>query len=380
LTGLTYKRDQIFWLVALQTGVFGIFMGGFGPAIPLLQAEQGTSAAVAGLHGTALGIASIIAGYLNAPMVHKYGRYKSMWLGLAIFNIGAIAFVIFPEPWQTIPSMLFAGIGVSTVVNNSFTYLTFHYANNSARAVSQANGVNSAFFLTGNFIIGVIAGTTFSWRLGLLVCIPFAIALYFFLGRHHDPEHIPDEEGPQRGSLSGRYWIAWVGLTFSIAAEFAFAYWSSALVHLRTGLSPARSITLVLGYPLGMMAGRWFGTYVLPKLSRDKRLIILIALQFAGFVIVWNSHQILLSFIGILFFGLGTSMQFALTSLRILHFGGDKPDLAMGKSSLAAGIAIGGSPFLLGFLSDQIGISRGFLMVPIAIAIAFFVVVMVPAR
>ena len=91
-------------------------MGGFGPAIPLLQAEQGTSAAVAGLHGTALGIASIIAGYLNAPMVHKYGRYKSMWLGLAIFNIGAIAFVIFPEPWQTIPSMLFAGIGVSTVV------------------------------------------------------------------------------------------------------------------------------------------------------------------------------------------------------------------------------------------------------------------------
>ena len=150
-----------------------------------------------------------------------------MWLGLAIFNIGAIAFVIFPEPWQTIPSMLFAGIGVSTVVNNSFTYLTFHYANNSARAVSQANGVNSAFFLTGNFIIGVIAGTTFSWRLGLLVCIPFAIALYFFLGRHHDPEHIPDEEGPQRGSLSGRYWIAWVGLTFSIAAEFAFAYWSS---------------------------------------------------------------------------------------------------------------------------------------------------------
>ena len=355
-------------------------MGGFGPAIPLLQAEQGTSAAIAGLHGTALGIASIIAGYLNAPMVHRYGRYKSMWIGLAIFNIFAIAFVIFPEPWQTIPAMLFAGIGVSTVVNNSFTYLSFHYANNSARAVSQANGVNSAFFLAGNFIIGVIAGTTFSWRLGLLACVPFTLALYFFVGRHHDPEHIPDEEGPQRGSLSGQYWIAWIGLTFSIAAEFAFAYWSSALVHLRTGLSPARSITLVLGYPLGMVIGRWFGTYVFPQLSRDRRLTILITLQFLGFVIVWNSHQILLSFLGILLFGLGTSMQFALTSLRILHFGGDKPDLAMGKSSLAAGIAIGGSPFLLGFLSDQIGISRGFLMVPISIGFALLVVLLVPSQ
>ena len=129
-----------------------------------------------------------------------------------------------------------------------------------------------------------------------------------------------------------------------------------------------------------MVIGRWFGTYVFPQLSRDRRLTILITLQFLGFVIVWNSHQILLSFLGILLFGLGTSMQFALTSLRILHFGGDKPDLAMGKSSLAAGIAIGGSPFLLGFLSDQIGISRGFLMVPISIGFALLVVLLVPSQ
>ena len=61
----TYKRDKVFWLAALQTGAFGIFMGGFGPALPLLQEAQGTSAAIAGLHGTALGVASIIAGALT---------------------------------------------------------------------------------------------------------------------------------------------------------------------------------------------------------------------------------------------------------------------------------------------------------------------------
>jgi len=86
LTALVYKRDKVFWLVALQTAVFGIFMGGFGPALPLLQEDQGTSGAIAGLHGTALGVASIIAGYLNAPLVHKYGRYRSIWLGLVTFN------------------------------------------------------------------------------------------------------------------------------------------------------------------------------------------------------------------------------------------------------------------------------------------------------
>ncbi|MEY3331095.1 MAG: hypothetical protein RL202_361, partial [Actinomycetota bacterium] len=113
MTGAIYKRDNVFWLVALQTGVFGIFMGGFGPAIPLLQADQGTSGAIAGLHGTALGVASIIAGYLNAPFAHRFGRYKSIWLGLTIFNIGAMAFIVLPYAWQTIPAILFAGIGLS---------------------------------------------------------------------------------------------------------------------------------------------------------------------------------------------------------------------------------------------------------------------------
>jgi len=78
LSGSAYKRDKVFWLVALQTGVFGVFMGGFGPALPLLQEDQGTSGAVAGLHGTALGLASIIAGALNARVAHKFGRYHAI--------------------------------------------------------------------------------------------------------------------------------------------------------------------------------------------------------------------------------------------------------------------------------------------------------------
>ena len=128
-------------------------MGGFGPALPLLQEDQGTSGAIAGLHGTALGIASIIAGYLNAPLAHKFGRYKSIWLGLIIFNMGAMSFIALPEYWQTIPAILIAGIGLSITVNNSMMYLSSHYKSNSARAVSQANGVNSSFVLIGNFII-----------------------------------------------------------------------------------------------------------------------------------------------------------------------------------------------------------------------------------
>ena len=380
MTELAYKRDKVFWLVALQTAVFGIFMGGFGPALPLLQEDQRTSGAIAGLHGTALGVASIIAGYLNAPLVHKYGRYRSIWLGLVIFNLGAMSFIALPQVWQTIPSILFAGIGLSITVNNAMTYLTSHYKDNSARAVSQANGVNSSFVLIGNFIIGTIAGTQFSWRLGLLICLPFAIILYLTLGKNHKVEHIPDQSGRQKGSLPLKYWLSWIGLMFCIAAEFAIAFWAAALLREKTDLDAATSTTLVLAYPLGMMIGRWFGTYVFPNLDIDERLKLIIALQGLSFFLFWGSEVIIVSFIALFFVGLGTSMQFALSTLRLLRFGWKKPDLAMGKSSLSAGIAIGLSPLLLGYLADLFGIVKGFLLVPILITIAFSIVALLPSK
>ena len=73
-------------------------------------------------------------------------------------------------------------------------------------------------------------------------------------------------------------------------------------------------------------------------------------------------------------------MQFTLGTLRLLHFAKPKTDLAMGLSSWAAGIAIAGSPFLLGSLADQYGITTAYLIVPIFIAIAFAIVQVVQMR
>ena len=380
MSGQTYKRDQVFWLAALQTGVFGIFMGGFGPALPLLQADQGTSAAVAGLHGTAMGISSIIAGSINARVAHRFGRPQSVWLGLIIFNIGAMSFIVLPKAWQTIPAILIAGIGMSLTITNSLMNVSGHYKSHAPRAVSQANGVNSAFVLLGNFIIGVIAGSQFSWRLGLLVCLPFAIILYLTLGRQQRTEHIPDTEGHQTGSLPLKYWLSWIGMMFCIAAEFAVAFWAAALFREKTDLSAALSTTLVLAFPCGMMIGRWFGTHIFPTMDIDDRLRAIIALQGGGFALFWFSTNPWLSFTALFIVGLGTSMQFALSSLRLLRFGREKPDLAIGKSSLSAGIAIGLSPLLLGLLADRFGIVQGFLLVPALIICAFVIVTLVPSK
>ena len=73
-------------------------------------------------------------------------------------------------------------------------------------------------------------------------------------------------------------------------------------------------------------------------------------------------------------------MQFALSSMRLIGLSGGRPELAVGRSSLAAGIAIGGAPFLLGVLGDSSGISRAYIMVPVLIAIAMIIIVKVPSH
>ena len=128
-----------------------------------------------------------------------------------------------------------------------------------------------------------------------------------------------------------------------------------------------------------MGVGRWFGGLVLKNFKLDNQLLGLVALQFVGFAAFWLSHSMIISLICLFIIGLGISMQFALAAIRLVGFSDNRPDLAIGKSSLAAGIAIAGAPFLLGFLGDNFGISRAYIMVPVLIAIAFIIIVLTPS-
>ncbi len=375
-----FKHDATFWSVALQSAVFGFFMGGFGPAQPLLQSDQGTSGTIAGLHGTSLGLASILAGLLNARVVHKFGRFKTSWIGIGIFGVGGMMFIVAPSPIISISASAIIGIGVSLTINSGFALLTHHFKNDQTRAASQANGVNSLFVVFGTLLIGALAGTSINWRFGLLLIFPAGLTLYIFAQKHHTDEHVPEPSGRQSGKLSGKYWVGWLAITLCISSEFAMTFWSASLFRDRTDFSAASATVAVLAGSLGMALGRWFGPLLMTHIDLDQRLIFLLLFQLFGFTLFWFSHGALFSFVGLLISGLGISMQFTLNSLRLIRLSENRPDLAMGISALGAGSAIAIAPLLLGFLADQIGISKGYLMVPAIVTIAIVLVLATPTK
>ena len=349
-----FHRDRFFWVVAVQTAIVNFYLGGFGPAQSLLRADQGTSLTIAGLHGTAMGVASIFAGWANPRIAHKYGRNRASWIGLSIFITGLILFVISPPVFITIPATFITGFGTSVVINTMLTKMSSHYGKAAEVAIPQANGIASVGFVTGTALIGTIAiAFPNLWRLGLLLAIPVALTL-FFLGREKDAEeHAPDEHGPQGGRLSRKFWIAWFGFVACISSEFATSFWAAALLKDRVGSTAAISTVAIVALGTGMGIGRWYGGLVLKRFALDTQLQAIIALQFFGFLGFWLSHNMVISLLCLLVVGLGISMQFALSSIRLIGLSDGRPDLAIGRASFAAGIAIAGAPFLLGLLGDS---------------------------
>jgi hypothetical protein len=68
---LKLVRDPLTLITYAQLGVFGYFLYGFGPVVPLLRDEQGTSRAVASLHGSALAAAVVVGGTVFPPLVRR---------------------------------------------------------------------------------------------------------------------------------------------------------------------------------------------------------------------------------------------------------------------------------------------------------------------
>jgi fucose permease len=377
----TIKRDRFFWTIALQTLVVNFFLGGFGPSQPLLRADQGTSLTIAGLHGTAMGLASIFSGLSIPYLAHRFGRANTGWIGLVIFSGGLLALALVQPVQLTILAALVAGYGCSTVINSFVVSLNGHYGAQAPIAVAQANGVASGGYVLGTLSVGTIAQTApHFWRLGLVLILPVAMYLYFFRKEKDAEAHVRASDGPQSGKLSAAFWLTWMGFIATISTEFATAFWAAALVRDRTGATAAISTIAIIALGVGMGLGRFFGGRVMHRLSLDNQLTAVLLIQLASFFGIWLSHNLVVSLIALLFNGIGISMQFALTSLRLISHSDGRPELAIGKSSLAAGLAIGGAPFLLGVLGDNFGISRAYMMVPALILVAITVVKCVPAK
>jgi hypothetical protein len=126
--------------------------------------------------------------------------------------------------------------------------------------------------------------------------------------------------GPQTGKLSREFWWSWLGFLPVSPVNLRSHSGQQLLIIDRTDASPA--ISTINSCSFWNRYGPWSLVWRsrLKHFALDTQLIIFIGVQTVGFAILWFSHDLQISFLGVLIAGLGVSNQFALASLRMIDF------------------------------------------------------------
>jgi MFS family permease len=248
-------RDRVTWLIYAQLGLFGYFLYGFGPVVPLLRDEQGTSLRVGGLHGTGVAIGALLGGVLFPILARRVGRGRVMWAGT--FGLaGGVAILCLARPVHltVAATVVVATFGI-VLVSGVVAALSELHGDAGPAAISEANAVCAGMGVLAPLVIGLTVQTGLGWRPGLaiLVALVGLLALVAFLSGVRLPpgpraggvwaEERSDEGSRQWGGggrrqhyrLPGRYWTAWCSCVSPARSRSAFRSGRSR----RSGATPA---------------------------------------------------------------------------------------------------------------------------------------------
>jgi predicted MFS family arabinose efflux permease len=359
------RRDRLTWLIYLQLGVYGYFLYGFGPTVPLLRDEQDISRTLSGLHGTALAVGALVAGTTTAAIVRRWGRATALWGGLAVLCLGVVAYVSTTALPLTLTGAFLGSLGGSFTITAVAPTLMEHHGAAGPAAISEANATAAAAGIVAPLLVGLAVLTGVGWRAGVLFVLVLVAALVVALGRTPIPpaHEVPDyHAGSTR--LPTRYWIGWGVLTACIATEFCLTLWAADILRSRDGLGPGAASASLTGLVTGMFAGRLVGGRLALRFGVDQMLYAALAVAAAGFAVFWAATWAPLAIAGLLICGLGVALHYPLGIARAIDAAEGRPDLASARASLGAALAVGAGPFALGALADQIGLHKAFLVVP----------------
>ena len=127
-----------------------------------------------------------------------------------------------------------------------------------------------------------------------------------------------------------------------------------------------------------MFIGRIVGSRLAQTWTVDRLLISSIVLTLSAFFVAWTLTRAWVILTALFVVGLGIAVHWPIGVSRAVASSGGRIDRASGLSSVAAGVAGGISPFVLGVLSDQIGFHLAFLTVPALLATALALLLIRP--
>ena len=380
-TGLTgadrVVRDRMTVTLYGSYAVWGWLLYSFNPSVPLLGRDLGISDALAGLHGTAMAAGGLVAAFLAPRAVLWWGRRRAIVGGCCAVAVGVSGLVTGPSLAWTLSAMFVLSIGGNVLIASTQVGLALHHGAAASAAISEGNAVGSGIGLLGPLAVGAAVSIGWGWRVGVIVTAVLAAVVAVLVERLPASESLPRRAAPvvapdeAMGAAAPARWhrtaaaVLFLGaIVATVAVENATDYWSTALLIDRTGAGAGIAAAATAGLVAGMTVIR----LIVGPLSLRVPPAYLLAggflLNVVGWAVVWTTTSTGVALAGLVLSGLGLGVQYPLSIALLLAASPGHSDRAQGDATLYGALSIGVAPFLLGWLSDHVGMHTAFVAVP----------------
>lgn len=379
------RRDRFTLTLYGSFVAWGWWLYSFTPNTALLGEEFGVSGAVAGLHGTAMALGALAAAALAPAVVRRFGRQRAVATGALVLAAATLLLVAGPTVAWTLAATLLVAVGANVMISAAQVGLSLHHGAVAPAALLEANGAGSGIGLLGPLAAGGAIALGWGWRPAVLVTVGLAVAVLVSVLRlptaafasapatsSSRPRGVPEP----RGRAAAAFLAC---LVVAIALENATTFWSAQLVRDSTGAGAGIATATTAGLVAGMTVSR----FAIGPLSLRVNPAFLLGASFGvaavGWVVLWTAHDTTTALVGLGVTGLGFGVQYPLSLTLLLRVYRGREDRGQAHATVAGGVAIGLSPFLLGALGDHVGTHTAFVVVP-ALAVVGMVAAPLGAR
>ena len=364
--GTLAPRGTLTWILFGVSACFSYLLTGIGSILAPLQDELGVSRGEVALLPTLFAAALIAVGLVGRHIVARVGRQLALRGAMVGVSIGA---VLVSGPGWPLALLGAAVLGASCacLVLLMPVLINALHPRRTTALIAEQNAVNSFSSAMAPLLVGGALGIGLGWRSGYLV--PAVLLLLFLPFVHAVPTsslELADHRPPRQGQFDRAFWSRWLDILLAVSAEFCVLFWIASAFASWYAIGTDVAVVWASTFLAGMVIGRSLGSPVTRAIA-DRTMIVTLScgVALAGFGLFWAGGSLPVSAVGALITGLGIALLYPVTIAALMRARPEDPDGASARGTLASGVAIGGAPFLLAALSDQVGLHTAFLIVPV---------------
>ncbi|MEE4890246.1 MFS transporter [Pseudomonas alliivorans] len=348
-------------------GLFGAQQGMLGPLMPFLRAEFSLDLRWTGLHFAAYALGLVLIG-----VPYRWLERKPPVIGTGRIAIGSIIvasgfFAMAAGLPMTLPGSVVLGFSGGLVMAVGQAMLGRCYGEQAAAKLVEAHIVAGLCVLGGALLVGAATALGLSWRAAPLLISAWALLMFCVPSDLHRTEARTTPATASTGAPADALpaprltrLSLWALVILGISAEWGVGFWGAEYMKTHVQTSASVAATLMSLYFAGTVCGRLASSFALRRLSPLSLLTTVIFSAIATLLVLSLIQG--LAGTAVFTFVLGACLGnfFPLILGSAMRVAPHASSALSTQASQAVGVALLLAPFLLGLLSERIGVEAAF--------------------